>query len=92
MNIKVRLRNAAFWVGFIPVLVGFIYSTLALFGKAPAISEAFVVKILQEIISILAMLGVFVDPTTSGVKDSERAMTYLFPHKDRRDKVDKTEC
>lgn len=79
MNIKVRLRNKVFWIGFIPVVVAFIYSTLALFGKAPAISEVMVVKILQEIVSILAILGVLNDPTTAGVKDSERAMTYEVP-------------
>ena len=80
MNLKVRLRNAAFWIAFIPVLVAFIYSTLALFGKAPSISEAVVVKVLQEIISILAIFGVLNDPTTAGIKDSERAMTYEVPY------------
>lgn len=92
MNIKVRLRNKTFWLTAIPATVTFLYTILSLFDIVPSISEAVVIKLATIIVSALSVLGVLVDPTTSGVKDSERAMTYLFPHKDRSDKVDKTEC
>ena len=92
MNIKVRLRNKTFWLTAIPATVTFLYTILSLFDIVPSISEAVVIKLATIIVSALSVLGVLVDPTTAGVKDSERAMTYLFPHKDRSDKVDKTEC
>ena len=31
---------------------------------------------------VLAILGVVIDPTTHGIGDSERAMSYEEPHKD----------
>ncbi|MBR0113418.1 MAG: phage holin [Clostridia bacterium] len=82
MNIKVRIKNKTFWLTAVPALVTLIYCILGLFNIVPTISEATVVKILTTIISALTTLGVFVDPTTAGVKDSQRAMSYTKPFKD----------
>ena len=82
MNIKVRLKNKTFWLTAVPALVTLIYCILGLFNIVPTVSEATVVKILTTIISALTTLGVFVDPTTAGVKDSQRAMSYTKPFKD----------
>ena len=88
MNLKVRLRNKTFWLTAIPAAVTFIYTILSLFDIVPSISEAVLIKLATIIISALSVLGVLVDPTTAGVKDSLRAMTYLTPHRDRSDKDD----
>lgn len=85
MNLKVRLKNKTFWLTVIPALVTLVYSILGLFGVVPTISEAVIVKVLTTVISMLATLGVFIDPTTAGIKDSARAMGYLTPFKDRKD-------
>lgn len=81
INWKVRFRNPVFWTSFISALAAFVYTVLALFDVAPAISEAEVIKVVSVIISALTTLGVLVDPTTHGVKDSNRAMTYETPAK-----------
>ena len=79
MNIKVRLKNPVFWVGFIPSCATFVYFVLSLFGIFPRISEDTLVNALLAIVSALANLGVLVDPTTKGISDSDRAMTYDEP-------------
>ena len=40
----------------------------------------------QLVTGILAVLAVFIDPTTAGIKDSARAMTYKAPAKDKEAK------
>lgn len=82
MNFKVRLKNKTFWLTAIPAVVTLIYCVLGLFDIVPTISEQTVVKVLTTLISMLTTLGVFVDPTTAGVKDSQRAMSYNRPFKD----------
>lgn len=91
MNFKVRLKNKTFWFTAIPALVTLIYCVLGLFDIVPTISEQTIVKVLTTIISLLTTLGVFVDPTTAGIKDSERAMTYLTPFKDIKSILNKKE-
>ena len=80
INIKVRLRNKTFLLLFIPMVLSFIYTLLSYAGVVPKISEDEVTHLLFMLIEILAMLGIVVDPTTKGVSDSDRAMTYDKPY------------
>ena len=38
--------------------------------------------IVNAVFMVLSVLGVVTDPTTAGVNDSQRAMTYEKPYKD----------
>lgn len=80
LNLKVRVKNPVFWLTIIPAVIAFIYSIIGIFGIVPSISEDVVVNALTAIVTALTTLGVLVDPTTSGVSDSERAMTYDEPN------------
>jgi phi LC3 family holin len=80
LNLKVRLKNPVFWLTIIPAITTFIYTVLSLIEVVPAISEDTLVNALSAIISALTTLGVLVDPTTVGVGDSERALTYDEPN------------
>lgn len=80
LNLKVRIKNPVFWLTIIPAVIAFIYSIIGIFGIVPSISEDVVVNALTAIVTALTTLGVLVDPTTSGVSDSERAMTYDEPN------------
>ena len=44
--------------------------------------KGFTLVELIVVLIILAILGIVVDPTTDGIKDSARAMTYNEPRKD----------
>lgn len=83
INIPVRMKNPWFWVGLVGVV-------LASMGVSPEMLTSWgaVADAALELISnpfmlasvFMAVLGVFVDPTTSGVSDSSRAMTYIKPN------------
>lgn len=74
------------------LLISIIYKVLSLFGIAPSIDENAVLEVVSMVVDFLALLGVVVDPTTNGINDSERALTY-FTENDVRDNkiIDKTD-
>ena len=82
INLKVRFKNPVFWLTVIPAIVTFVYTVLGAFDVVPALSEDVVVNIITALISALTTVGVLVDPTTKGVGDSERALTYDTPNDD----------
>lgn len=79
INLKVRMKNACFWLTFAPALVSFIYSVLSCFEIVPAISESMVINVITSIITALSTMGVLIDPTTEGMFDSARALLYEKP-------------
>lgn len=76
INWKVRLKNPAFLIGFGTLVIGFIYQALSMFDIVPSVSKENINELLMAVVSLLGILGVIVDPTTDGLNDSERAMTY----------------
>lgn len=76
INIKARLKNKAFIVGAVTLLISFLYKLLAALDIVPAVSENELLELLSLAVNILAFIGVVVDPTTEGVSDSDRAMNY----------------
>lgn len=82
INWKVRFKNKTWLISFIVTVLAFIYQILGLFKVTPAISQNDVVQLITLIVNMLAAVGVVVDPTTAGVSDSQRAMTYDSPKKD----------
>ena len=85
INWKARFKNKTFVITFVTLLVTFIFQILGLFGVVPSISEESIVNILTIGVNVLATLGVLVDPTTDGVSDSDRAMTYYTDDDERVD-------
>ena len=83
INWKARFKNKAFVITFITMIIAFVYSMLALFGVVPSVAEDTVTEIITLIVEFLAMLGILVDPTTDGVSDSERALTYYTENDER---------
>ena len=83
--IEARLKNKVFLISMSVLLISIIYKVLSLFGIAPSIDENAVLEVVSMVVDFLALLGVVVDPTTKGINDSERAMTYLTEN-DIRDK------
>lgn len=81
MNWTVRFKNKTFWITFIPAMLLLIQTVLALFGiewNYDLLNEQ-LLAIVNALFVVLTILGVVVDPTTSGVTDSEQALTYEEP-------------
>lgn len=79
INWKVRLRNGVFLASCMALLVSFCYDALTLLGIVPAVEEQALLALCDTVLKILAMAGIITDPTTKGLSDSQRAMTYDKP-------------
>ncbi len=64
--------------------VAFLYQVCGLIGFVPPISQDLVIQLGGLVVNVLVALGVVVDPTTAGVKDSEQAMLYEEPRKEEK--------
>ena len=80
INWKVRFKNKAWLTAFAAAVLTLVYDILGMCGALPAVSEDTVAQIIMLLMNLLVMLGVVVDPTSSGVTDSANAMTYEQPN------------
>ena len=81
VNWKVRFKNKTWLTMFVSLIIGFIFSMLELFDVYPSITENMVMRIASEVLTFLGLIGVLVDPTTAGLGDSARALSYEAPWK-----------
>ena len=76
INWRVRFKNKVWLTSFTALIIGFVYQVLGLIGVVPVIAEDKVTELVTMIITVLAALGIVVDPTTDGMCDSDEAMNY----------------
>lgn len=79
MNLKLRFQNKTTCIAIVTLAVSFIYSILDMCGVVPSVSQNDILEALKRLIELMALLGIIVDPTTSGIGDSARALTYNQP-------------
>lgn len=79
INWKVRLQNKTWLLAMLAAIVAFVYQVLGLCGVVPSVSQDQITQLIGLVVNILVALGIVVDPTTSGVTDSQQAMTYDKP-------------
>lgn len=82
INWKVRFKNKVWLGSFFSLVVGFVYSMLGLFDVFPAVTQNVVMQLINQVLTFLGLIGVIVDPTTAGIGDSQRAMSYDEPWQD----------
>lgn len=85
INWKVRIKNKVFWVTLIPMVLLLAQQICGLFGVNLAITDLSdkLVAIVGTVFGVLGLIGIVADPTTNGVEDSNLAMTYEAPKKDK---------
>lgn len=85
INIPVRCKNPWFWVGLGGVILSAMGVSPEMFTSWGAVWDA-ICSLFSNPFQIgcvvLAILGVFVDPTTAGISDSKRALSYKSPVKE----------
>ena len=88
INWKVRIRNKQFWLAVIPAVALVAQAVAAVFGYTIDLTTwvGKIQAVVNAVFALLAILGIVVDPTTAGVGDSDRAMTYEEPWQDPVDK------
>lgn len=84
LNWTVRLKNKTFWMAVIPAIAVVIQAVAGVFGYTVSLDTMVgkLLAVVDAVFALLIVLGIVVDPTTYGVSDSARAMTYTEPWKD----------
>jgi len=84
INWKVRIKNKVFWLSIIPAILLLIQSVAAVFGYTLDFTNLSkkLLDVVEAVFVVLTILGIVVDPTTAGTKDSKLAMTYTKPKED----------
>lgn len=82
INWKLRLKNKATLLALLVTAVAFVYQILGMLDIVPSVSQDDVTSIITLVVNLLAMLGIVVDPTTSGITDSQQALEYSSPKVD----------
>lgn len=81
INWKVRAKNKNFWIAIIPAILLLVQAIAAIFGAELDLGELGdkLIAVVNAAFTVLAILGVVADPTTSGISDSSQAMLYDKP-------------
>ncbi|MDE7068454.1 phage holin [Schaedlerella arabinosiphila] len=81
INWMVRIKNKAFWMSFIPAVLLLVQVVAATFGFTMDLGDLGnkLLAVVDAAFCVLAILGVVTDPTTAGMSDSQRALTYNEP-------------
>ena len=87
INWKVRMANKTFWLSLIPAVLLLVQVVASVFGFALDLGELGnkLLEVVNALFAVLAILGVVNDPTTAGVADSQRAMSYEAPYESGED-------
>ena len=82
INWTVRIKNKTFWMTVIPALALVVQAVAAVFGYELDFSTLVgkILAVVDAVFALLVILGIVVDPTTEGIQDSKRAMTYTEPY------------
>ena len=82
INWKVRIKNKNFWLALVPALALLLQTFLAVFNVRLELGETIdkLLVFINALFAVFVIVGVVNDPTTSGVSDSSRAMTYDRPN------------
>ena len=85
INYEVRIKNPWFWVGLISVALTAIGVDPQTFTNWRSVLDGLLAVLSNPVqlgTFILSILSVFIDPTTNGLSDSNRALQYKKPSKE----------
>lgn len=83
INWLVRVKNKTFWGALIPAVLLLIQVVAAVFNIQIDLGDLGnkLLDVVNAVFALLVILGVVTDPTTQGITDSDRALTYTEPKK-----------
>lgn len=82
INWKLRFKNKISLAALIAATIAFVYQILGIFEVVPAVSQDTIEQLAGIIINLLVAFGIVVDPSTRGLKDTAKVMTYREPRKE----------
>lgn len=82
INWKLRKQNPATVCALVSALIVFVYSVAGAFGWSLSLTIDQCLSAAAAILTLITGVGIVVDPTTHGLKDSTQVMAYDEPRKD----------
>lgn len=84
INWSVRLKNKNFWLALVPALALLAQAFANIFNLTLDFGDTVdkILVFINVLFAFLVLVGVVNDPTTAGLSDSERALTYTEPSED----------
>lgn len=81
INWTVRAKNKNFWLALIPALALLAQAVMAVFDIKLdfGVTVDRLLVVVNALFVVLALIGIVNDPTTHGLGDSDRALTYKEP-------------
>ena len=81
INWRVRLKQKWFWLAIVPAVLVLARTIAAVFGINLDLTDMGekLIAVVEAVFTVLVILGIVVDPTTEGLRDSAQAMTYEEP-------------
>lgn len=79
INWRLRFKNKATLTALASALVVFVAQVAAALGVELPVGQEQAMALVTALLTVLAALGVVVDPTTSGVGDSDEALQRTTP-------------
>lgn len=81
INWSVRLKNKNFWLALVPALALLAQAFANIFNLTLDFGDTVdkILVFINVLFAFLVLVGVVNDPTTAGLSDSERALTYTEP-------------
>ena len=89
INWKQRFRNRTWLLTFVAAVAALIYQSLKVLGIVPHIAQEQLMELVTMLVGIFILLGIVVDPTTPGTKDSDLAMSYSKHDPEEIDNMDR---
>lgn len=82
INWLVRIKNKSFWIAVVPAILLLIQVIASVFGFELDLGELGnkLLAVVNAVFTVLTILGIVTDPTTTGASDSDRAMEYIEPN------------
>lgn len=84
INWSVRLKNKNFWLALVPALALLAQAFANIFNLTLEFGDTVdkILVFINVLFAFLVLVGVVNDPTTAGLSDSERALSYTEPSED----------
>jgi len=81
INWKVRIKQKWFWLSIVPAALVLVRTVAAVAGINLDLTDLGekLIAVVEAVFTVLVILGIVVDPTTEGLRDSAQAMTYEEP-------------
>ncbi|MBZ2152204.1 phage holin [Streptococcus cristatus] len=83
INWTVRLKNKNFWLALVPAIALLLQAAGDIFGLKLELGVTIdkILVFINVLFALLVLVGVVNDPTTAGLGDSQKALSYDEPKK-----------